>query len=92
MLKKLPKSWVRFGLKIGAIGAALELAALGGTYLFWRKLNSDQEFRYRVGANYPAVLEGYYKIGDYWDPENSKELRNFDQEFFTKTNKEIKKD
>ena len=42
MLRKLPKSWVRFGLKVGIAGAVLELAALGGTYVFWRKLNTDQ--------------------------------------------------
>lgn len=42
MLKKLPKSWVRFGLKIGIAGAVAELAALCGTYVFWRKLNTDQ--------------------------------------------------
>lgn len=42
MLRKLPKSWVRFGLKVGIAGAVLELAALGGTYIFWKKLNTDQ--------------------------------------------------
>jgi len=42
MIKRLPKSWVRFGLKVGVAGAALELAALAGTYLFWKKLNTDQ--------------------------------------------------
>lgn len=42
MIRKLPKSWVRFGLKVGIAGAVLELAALGGTYIFWKKLNTDQ--------------------------------------------------
>ena len=47
MIRKLPKSWVRFGLKVGVAGAVLELSALLGTYIFWKKLNSDQgKFQY----------------------------------------------
>ena len=42
MLKAPPKSWIRFGFKLGVAGAILELAALGGSYVFWRKLNRDQ--------------------------------------------------
>lgn len=49
------------------------------------------EFRYRVGTNYPAILEGYYKIGDYWDADKSKEARQFDQEYFKKVNNENNK-
>jgi hypothetical protein len=42
MLKAPPKSWIKFGFKLGVAGAVLELAALGGSYLFWRKLNQNQ--------------------------------------------------
>jgi len=38
------------------------------------------------------VLEGYYKIGDYWDPEKSQEYRKFDQEFFAKAVKDDRKE
>ncbi|KAG5683264.1 hypothetical protein PVAND_012555 [Polypedilum vanderplanki] len=82
MLKVPPKKWIKFGFKLGAIGAAIELAGLAGSYLFWRKLNHDQEFRQYCSVNYPNILEGYYKIGDFFDSEKNKELRLLDQQAF----------
>lgn len=82
MLKAPPKSWIRFGFKLGVAGAILELAALGGSYVFWRKLNRDQEFRQYCSVNYPTVLEGYYKVGDFFDSEKNKEIRALDQQVF----------
>jgi hypothetical protein len=48
MLIKSPSkksSWSRFGklgLKLGVAGVVCELAALGGSYIFYRRLNNDQ--------------------------------------------------
>lgn len=42
MLKVPPKSWLRFGFKVGVAGAIIEAASLAGSYFGWRKLNSDQ--------------------------------------------------
>jgi hypothetical protein len=52
MLQKIPKgqkgksnsSWLRFGAKLTAFGVAAELACLGASYLFWRKLNNEQGY------------------------------------------------
>lgn len=44
MLIKSPpkKNWFRFGLKLGVAGVVAECVALGGSYLFYRKLNRNQ--------------------------------------------------
>lgn len=48
MLNKTPKKfWLKFGLKLGAAGIALELLALGGSYVFWRKLNTSGGEKYK---------------------------------------------
>jgi hypothetical protein len=41
-----------------------ELAVLFGSYLLWKRMNSSQEFRYKIKTTFPSMLEGYYKIGE----------------------------
>ena len=45
--------------KLVGVAVAAELAALGGSYYAFHKLNTDPEFRGWVDTNCPAVLDGF---------------------------------
>ena len=49
---------------------AAEVMGLLGCYMFWRKLNRDQDFRYQASITYPPLLEAYYTVGETIDPNN----------------------
>ena len=49
---------------------AAEVIGFLGCYMFWRKLNRDQDFRYQASVTYPPLLEAYYTVGETIDPNN----------------------
>ena len=49
---------------------AAEVLGFLGCYMFWRKLNRDQDFRYQASVTYPPLLEAYYTVGETIDPNN----------------------
>jgi len=55
---------------------AMEAATVLGTYLVWRRLNRDQEFRFTAFQSFPPALELYYQIGETIEPENK--IREYD--------------
>lgn len=60
-----------------AIFAGIELLSFVGSYIGYLKLNRDQEFRYWVSQKFPALLEGYYKTGEFLGDPGT---RLFDQQ------------
>ncbi|CRL01274.1 CLUMA_CG014311, isoform A [Clunio marinus] len=66
MLKKPNPQLFRLIKKTAAFLIFAETAAFAGTYLAWYKLNTSRDFRYYFHTNYPVVLEGYYKVGEYF--------------------------
>ncbi|KAK3776610.1 hypothetical protein RRG08_063314 [Elysia crispata] len=65
-MKKIPKqtTWrQKLGIGVTFLVAA-EITACLGTYIFWRKMNRDRDFRYKVYQVSPFMLDYYYKIGE----------------------------
>ena len=60
-------SWLRTA---GKWVIAAEVLSVLGCYMFWRKLNRDQDFRYQASVTYPPLLEAYYTVGESIDPSN----------------------
>ena len=54
----------------GKLFVAAEVLGFLGCYMFWRKLNRDQDFRYQASVTYPPLLEAYYTVGESIDPSN----------------------
>ena len=54
----------------GKLFIAAEVIGFLGCYMFWRKLNRDQDFRYQASITYPPLLEAYYTVGETIDPNN----------------------
>ena len=38
----------------------IEVGCLIGAYLFWRKMNNSQDFRFYLKNNWPTILEGKF--------------------------------
>lgn len=53
----------KFGIGVSIVVAA-EIAACLGTYIFWRKMNRDRDFRFKVYQFSPYMLDYYYKVGE----------------------------
>lgn len=64
----LQKSRVRRGFAGTALAvvAVAELAAFGGCYYYYRRLNHSQEYRYWMYQNFRPGLEAYYKTGAFF--------------------------
>ncbi|XP_072027362.1 protein CEBPZOS-like [Amphiura filiformis] len=41
-----------------------EVALIGGSYLVWRRMNRNQEFRKYMHEKYPYILEVFYKTAE----------------------------
>lgn len=63
MLRKTPKPGRVVGPALGVL-AVVELAAFGGAYYYYRRLNRSQEYRYWMYQNFKPGLEMYYKCGE----------------------------
>jgi hypothetical protein len=50
------------------------------------------DFRHHCSEHYPTLLEGYYKIGDFWDSEKTADLRKLDLQAFQDQNSRKKAD
>lgn len=51
-----------------------ELAAFFGTYYLWKRMNSSQDFRFKVKQNFPSILEGYYTLGERMGSLNTRQV------------------
>jgi len=54
-----------------------EIGSLVLSYAFWKRLNTNQDFRLYMYKNYNWVLEGYYQTGELISGDKS--IREFDQ-------------
>jgi len=82
MITKRPQSDLTRSLKRGFKAIlVVEAALLLGSYGFWRRLNTSQDFRYYMHQNFPLLLEGYYTIGESLSGNNH--LRMFDLKTWT---------
>jgi len=76
-MRKGPSSHkLGFFAKFGSAVIAVEAAAFLGSYYIWRKLNRDQECRFKAYNSYPWALEAYYQLGETIDPQNC--IREYD--------------
>ncbi|CAO1398447.1 unnamed protein product [Diamesa serratosioi] len=72
MLAKNPRPQYRSIIKKTAgVLFVIEAVSFAGSYFVWSRLNSSREFRHQCHINYPSILEGYYKIGEYLDTSNT---------------------
>jgi hypothetical protein len=82
-------SWKRIGSRAVSGLVILELSALFGSYLLYRKTNHDPEFRYklyRTKGLYP-MLESYYKLGETLNSESN--IRASDRDLWTEQGKQL---
>uniref|UniRef100_A0A8D0HQL6 CEBPZ opposite strand n=1 Tax=Sphenodon punctatus TaxID=8508 RepID=A0A8D0HQL6_SPHPU len=56
----------------------LELLGLAGTYLLYYRLDSSQDFRYKMNQRCPSILEVYYKSNE-WAGVHGKRDRDQEQ-------------
>uniref|UniRef100_A0A0B7A7Q4 Uncharacterized protein n=1 Tax=Arion vulgaris TaxID=1028688 RepID=A0A0B7A7Q4_9EUPU len=59
-----------FGIKIVVLA---ETALFIGSYLLWRKMNRDRDFRFTLHQKMPYVLEYYYTIGEKLGSQSARE-------------------
>ena len=84
-MKKDPKSSyqnpiqspTKFLYKVGKWAVILELTAVLGSYIIWRRTNRDQNFRLTLHRNCPPVLDAYYRMGELMD--KSYNMREYDK-------------
>ncbi|XP_069787070.1 protein CEBPZOS-like [Narcine bancroftii] len=43
----------------------LEVAGVIGAYWLFHRMNTSQEFRYKVNGRFPSILEVYYKSNEW---------------------------
>lgn len=67
MLKLPSPQWFKFLKKTATVLFVAESLAFAGSYFLWYKLNTDRDTRHYYHENYPFVLEGYYKVGEFFD-------------------------
>ena len=69
----------------------LECACIAGSYIGYRKINHDQEFRYKLySSEYSTlnvIVEGYYKLGEQMNSECS--IRQLDQDHWKSQGKAL---
>ena len=67
----------------------IECACIAGSYIFYRRINHNPEFRYTLySSQYStlnSIVEGYYKLGETMNSES--QIRQFDQELWKKEGK-----
>jgi len=75
MIRKYPQQKfgrnVVFGIK-GLI--AVEALLFAGSYYVWYCMNVSRDFRYRMYNNFPSILDGYYRIGEYFGDSTVRQL------------------
>lgn len=71
MLKKPNPTWFKNLKKLAVVCFAAEGLCFAGSYYFWYRLNTNRDFRHYCHLNYPSLLEGYYKIGEFFDSADS---------------------
>ena len=89
--KPVPWSWKNFILRPVKLIILAECAGLAGSYIFYRKINHDPEFRYFLYSSQYAtlsnMLEGYYKIGEQLSADC--QIRQLDQDNWKKEGKSV---
>ncbi|KAL3265610.1 hypothetical protein HHI36_009814 [Cryptolaemus montrouzieri] len=83
MLIKRPQSQIPFKkwFKRGAVTIfVLEAVGFVFTYNVWSKINTDRDSRKYLKDNFPSVLEAYYKVGEYINPNSN--VRHIDYAYW----------
>lgn len=80
MLPKGPKTAQTFNfLKRSAkVFIAIELTGVIVSYCVWRRINESRDFRKYLSTDWPVLLEGYYKLGEYIDKDSNEIIRKND--------------
>ena len=84
-------NWQRIKLgttkTVGAI-VFLELFGITASYLFYRRLNHDPEFRYELyKSKFSPIVETYYQVGEKMNSDC--QIRKIDQENWRNQGKEL---
>ena len=86
-----PWSFKRFVGRSVSYLVIAECACLAGSYIGYRKINHDQEFRYKLySSEYSTlnvIVEGYYKLGEQMNSECS--IRQLDQDHWKSQGKAL---
>lgn len=61
----------------------VEIGFFIGSYLLWKRMNDSREFRHYMSKSFPAILEGYYTLGEQL---GGLEIRKTDNEFWNSQN------
>ena len=85
-MKRVPNN-IRSRRSLGVAFVKFELALLLGSFGFFTLLNRNLEFRYRIYRTFPSIVEGYYKAGEFMDPECS--IRQNDQKYWKSKGKDL---
>ena len=96
MIRKREKSfnWSWKGLLGKTVGGlvALELCGVAVGYYFYRKINHDMNYRYKLwmNPNFAFIVEGYYNLGETLNSECR--IRETDQQIWRLQGKKLKSD
>ncbi|KAF4524622.1 hypothetical protein B566_EDAN013873 [Ephemera danica] len=72
MLQKHPKPTYRKIIKRGAATLFIaEAVCFALSYAGWYRLNTNRDFRLYMYKNHSWILDGYYKFGEFVNPEKS---------------------
>ena len=86
-----PWSPTRFLKRQVSLFLMLECAGIAASYILYRKLNHNPEFRYTLYSSqyssFNSIVEGYYKLGETLNSES--QIRQLDQELWKKEGKTV---
>lgn len=57
---------------------AIEVTGVVISYCVWHRINQSRDFRKYLNKDWPLVLEGYYRIGEYIDKDSNEIIRKND--------------
>ncbi|XP_072906650.1 protein CEBPZOS-like isoform X2 [Hemitrygon akajei] len=80
-----PKSMEPIAIRIFKGVILLEVAGVMGAYWLFHRMNTSQEFRYKVNKRFPSILEVYYKSNEWAGVYGIREL---DQETWSSKHKQ----